>query len=250
MNNIGKYCLGGLVLAVVGFLGWYFSSIIAYILVAVIISFLGRPVMNLMEKLEIKGYHIPGGLRAAIALICIWVVFVLFFYSVIPLVSQEFQSLSDISITNIVNKLEDPLADLEQGLKRFGILEAHQDIKEYIVKNLKSVVDVTQIQNIFGSLAGTISSIFIALFSVTFMAFFFLKDSKLFYRMLLTVVPTRYGEGVGNALDSIQKLLVRYFIGITFEVLIVMGLNILGLTIVGLPFNNAVLIGLITATKI
>ena len=204
MNNIGKYCLGGLVLAVVGFLGWYFSSIIAYILVAVIISFLGRPVMNLMEKLEIKGYHIPGGLRAAIALICIWVVFVLFFYSVIPLVSQEFQSLSDISITNIVNKLEDPLADLEQGLKRFGILEAHQDIKEYIVKNLKSVVDVTQIQNIFGSLAGTISSIFIALFSVTFMAFFFLKDSKLFYRMLLTVVPTRYGEGVGTTVSNIR----------------------------------------------
>ena len=96
-----------------------------------------------------------------------------------------------------MNKLEDPLADLEQGLKRFGILESNQDVKEYIVTNLKSVVDVTQIQNIFGSLAGTISSIFIALFSVTFMAFCFLKDSKLFYRMLLTIVPTRYGEGVG-----------------------------------------------------
>ncbi len=81
----------------------------------------------------------------------------------IPLVSQEFQSLSDISITNIVNKLEDPLADLEQGLKRFGILESDQDVKEYIVTNLKSVVDVTQIQNMFGSLAGTISSIFYCL---------------------------------------------------------------------------------------
>ena len=195
MNNIGKYCLGGFALAIVGFLCWYFSSIIAYILIAVIISFLGRPVMNCLERLEIKGYHIPEGLRAAIALICIWVVFILFFYTVIPLVSQEFQSLSDISITNIVNKLEDPLADLEQGLKRFGILESDQDVKEYIVTNLKSVVDVTQIQNM---------------------------------------------------LDSIQRLLMRYFIGITFEVLIVMGLNILGLTIVGLPFNNAVLIGLIT----
>lgn len=34
MNNIGKYCLGGFALAVVGFLCWYFSSIIAYILIA------------------------------------------------------------------------------------------------------------------------------------------------------------------------------------------------------------------------
>ena len=85
MNNIGKYCLGGFALAIVGFLCWYFSSIIAYILIAVIISFLGRPVMNCLERLEIKGYHIPEGLRAAIALICIWVVFILFFYTVIPL---------------------------------------------------------------------------------------------------------------------------------------------------------------------
>ena len=30
MNNIGKYCLGGFALAIVGFLCWYFSSIIAY----------------------------------------------------------------------------------------------------------------------------------------------------------------------------------------------------------------------------
>jgi FAD synthase len=246
MNNIGKYCLGGLALLVVGFLCWYFSSIIAYILVAVVLSFFGHPIINLLGKVKIKGKRMPNGLRAGIALVCIWFVLVLFFYTVIPLVSQEFQSLSDISITNIVNKLEDPLADLEEGLKHFGIIDANQDVKEYIVKNLKSVVDVTQIRNLFGSLAGTISSIFIALFSVTFMAFFFLKDSNLFYKMLLAVVPARYGEGVGKALDSIQKLLVRYFIGITFEVLIVMGLNILGLTIIGLPFNNAVLIGLIT----
>lgn len=246
MNNIGKYCLGGLALLVVGFLCWYFSSIIAYILVAVVLSFFGHPIINLLGKVKIKGKRMPNGLRAGIALVCIWFVLVLFFYTVIPLVSQEFQSLSDISITNIVNKLEDPLADLEEGLKHFGIIDANQDVKEYIVKNLKSVVDVTQIRNLFGSLAGTISSIFIALFSVTFMAFFFLKDSNLFYKMLLAVVPACYGEGVGKALDSIQKLLVRYFIGITFEVLIVMGLNILGLTIIGLPFNNAVLIGLIT----
>lgn len=246
MNNIGKYCLGGLALLVVGFLCWYFSSIIAYILVAVVLSFFGHPIIDLLGKVKIKGKRMPNGLRAGIALVCIWFVLVLFFYTVIPLVSQEFQSLSDISITNIVNKLEDPLADLEEGLKHFGIIDANQDVKEYIVKNLKSVVDVTQIRNLFGSLAGTISSIFIALFSVTFMAFFFLKDSNLFYKMLLAVVPARYGEGVGKALDSIQKLLVRYFIGITFEVLIVMGLNILGLTIIGLPFNNAVLIGLIT----
>lgn len=90
----------------------------------------------------------------------------------IPLVSQEFQSLSDISITNIVNQAGRILWLIWSRIETVWNLESDQDVKEYIVTNLKSVVDVTQIQNIFGSLAGTISSIFIALFSVTFMALF------------------------------------------------------------------------------
>ena len=92
MNNIGKYCLGGLALLVVVFLCWYFSSIIAYILVAVVLSFFGHPIIDLLGKVKIKGKRMPNGLRAGIALVCIWFVLVLFFYTVIPLVSQEFQS--------------------------------------------------------------------------------------------------------------------------------------------------------------
>ena len=89
MNNAGKYCLGGLALLAVGFLCWYFSSIIAYILVAVVLSFFGHPIIDLLGKIEIKGKRIPNGLRAGIALVCIWFVCILFFYTVIPLVSQD-----------------------------------------------------------------------------------------------------------------------------------------------------------------
>ena len=246
MNSLGKYLLGGIILAIIAFLCWYFSSIIAYILVSVVISFLGRPIIDLLGRIKIRGYALSDSLKAAVTLVCIWVVFILFFYTVIPMASQEFQSLSDLSIANIVNQLDAPLADAERGLKHFGIIDNDQDIKDYIEKNLSSLVDVSRVKNLFGSLAGTISGIFIALFSISFITFFFLKDSKLFSRMLLAVVPTQYEEGTKKALDSIQKLLVRYFVGIIFEVIIVMGLNILGLSIVGLKFNTAVVIGLVT----
>ena len=246
MNSLGKYLLGGIILAIIAFLCWYFSSIIAYILVSVVISFLGRPIIDLLGRIKIRGYALSDSLKAAVTLVCIWVVFILFFYTVIPMASQEFQSLSDLSIANIVNQLDAPLADAERGLKHFGIIDNDQDIKDYIEKNLSSLVDVSRVKNLFGSLAGTISGIFIALFSISFNTFFFLKDSKLFSRMLLAVVPTQYEEGTKKALDSIQKLLVRYFVGIIFEVIIVMGLNILGLSIVGLKFNTAVVIGLVT----
>lgn len=64
--------------------------------------------------------------------------------------------------------------------------------------------------------------------------------------MVLALLPAKYEEGGRNALDSIQKLLVRYFVGILFEVLGVMTLNTLGLWMVGLSFSNALVIGLVS----
>ena len=64
--------------------------------------------------------------------------------------------------------------------------------------------------------------------------------------MVMAVLPSRFEEQAGMLLDSIQKLLVRYFVGLLLEVLGVMALNTIGLTIVGFGFSNAVVIGLVT----
>jgi predicted PurR-regulated permease PerM len=45
-------------------------------------------------------------------------------------------------------------------------------------------------------------------------------------------------------MDSVSHLLRRYFIGLLFEVFMVMLLNTIGLSIVGIEFNHAVVIGL------
>ena len=57
MNNIGKYCLGGFALAIVGFLCWYFSSIIAYFVIAVIISYTRRFASCDSSDLYLGGIH-------------------------------------------------------------------------------------------------------------------------------------------------------------------------------------------------
>lgn len=60
---------------------------------------------------------------------------------------------------------------------------------------------------------------------------------------ILLIVPTEMEEKVSHILDSISYLLRRYFIGIILEVFMVMLLDTLGLTLVGLSFNHAVIIG-------
>lgn len=246
MKDWGKYIIGGVALVIVFFLCWYFSSIIAYILIAVVVSFLGRPISNLLKRIRIRGYSLSNTLRAIITVVCLWGLFILFFLTIIPLVAKEFKALDSINISQIVNKEDGPLFKLAEKMEAYGLIEGEEDVVDHVIKSLGNLVDVSKVKDLFGSVAGTVGGIFIALFSITFISFFFIKDSQLFSSILLAVMPARYEERLKNALESIQRLLVRYFVGIFLEVIIIMILNTVGLSIVGIGFSHALLIGLIT----
>ena len=125
-------------------------------------------------------------------------------------------------------------------------MDENEDVNAYITRQLSDLFNIARLKIWFRTVVGTVSDIFVALFSITFILFFFLKDSRLFSGMVLAIVPSRYEEQARNALDSIQKLLVRYFVGLLLEVLGVMTLNTAGMTFVGFDFNHALVIGLVT----
>ena len=238
MNSVTKYVLGIVALAGAIFFSWYFFSVIVYILVAAVISFIGRPIIDLLGRVKIRGYRLPDGLKAGITVICLWGLFILFFSTIIPLAIREFQSLGNVSVSNIVSELESPIEDAGHFMKHYGLMDEDQDVDAYVTDLLSKVFNVGQLKTWFGTVAGTMTDIFVALFSITFILFFFLKDSRLFSGMVMAVLPSRFEEQARNALDSIQKLLVRYFVGLLLEVLGVMALNTIGLTIVGLGFKD------------
>ncbi|MBN2862565.1 MAG: AI-2E family transporter, partial [Bacteroidales bacterium] len=51
---------------------WYFRSIVVYILVAGVLSIMGRPLVDLICKLRIKKWYLPRPVGALITLIVIW----------------------------------------------------------------------------------------------------------------------------------------------------------------------------------
>lgn len=245
MNIVTKYILGFVALAVAIFFSWYFFSIIVYVLVAAVISFIGRPIIDLLSRFKFRNYRLPDSLKAGITVVCLWGLFILFFSTIIPLAVQEFQSLGNVSVSNIVSNLESPIENVGNFLKRYELLGDDDDVRTMISDMLNHTLNIARLKTWFGTVAGTMSDIFVAIFSITFILFFFLKDSRLFSGMVMAIVPSRYEEQARNALDSIQKLLVRYFVGLLLEVMGVMTLNTLGLTVVGLDFRNAVVIGLV-----
>jgi predicted PurR-regulated permease PerM len=67
----------------------------------------------------------------------------------------------------------------------------------------------------------------------------------MFKNGLLVLTPKGYESRFSKSFDRITYLLRRYFIGLVLEVLMVGTLDAVGLLIIGLPFRDAVVIGLI-----
>ncbi|MCU0362700.1 MAG: AI-2E family transporter, partial [Bacteroidales bacterium] len=110
---------------------------------------------------------------------------------------------------------------------------------------VSGVLTINMVQDMMGSFISTLGSIVIAAFSISFITFFFLKDQQLFFESILMWVPDKYTDNVTRALFSIKKLLTRYFIGIMIQSTCIMILITIGMTIIGIDFRQAVVMGLI-----
>jgi predicted PurR-regulated permease PerM len=244
MNGKGKYVLVAIGLIILGLMVWYFSNIVAYILISVVLSFIGRPVVDFLNKVKIKNWTCPPALSAGVTLILLWFVMVMFFRTFIPMVAAQAQELSNIDVNAAAHSLDEPIKKVEALISKYSADGEPFNLKAVVVENFSSFVQVSDVSSIFGTLAGTLGNIFIALFSISFITFFFLKDSSLFTEGVVLLTPSNKEEGVRHVLDSVKNLLMRYFVGLFFEVILVGFLVTIGLSIVGLPFGTAVVIGL------
>ncbi len=236
------FVIGGLFVL---FLIWYFSSIVSYILISAVLSLMGRPVVRFLQKIKIWKIKLPRSFCSFLTLILIWLLFVGFFRFMIPLLISEFEELSTIDLKTIIEKIEEPVRQIMSiaGNKN-GIEMTDQTFLEIVKEQLSSKIDFSQLSDVISFLAGALGELLVACFSISFITFFFLNDENMFNEGILLMVPTEYEQKVKKILHSIYYLLRRYFIGLMLEILMVMLLITLGLTIVGVGFQHAVVIGL------
>ena len=57
---------------ILGLLVWRFSNIVAYILIASVLSLIARPLVRLLDRIRIGKWHIPVSIRALLTLMVIW----------------------------------------------------------------------------------------------------------------------------------------------------------------------------------
>jgi predicted PurR-regulated permease PerM len=225
---------------------WYFRNIVVYILVSGVLSIMGRPLVDLFCMIKIRRWSFPRPLSALLTLIIIWGVIIMFFVIFVPLISTQINNFSTIDSGKIVQLAEGPISKVENIFRAFNKdITNDLSLQDYIASKVAGVLNINMIQNFIGSLIDILGNILVAVFSITFITFFFLKDQHLFFESILMWVPDNYTDNVTRALHSIKRLLTRYFIGIMIQSTCIMILITIGMTIAGIDLQQALVMGLI-----
>ncbi|HNV53027.1 MAG TPA: hypothetical protein PKM28_09070, partial [Tenuifilaceae bacterium] len=169
MNQLVRYIIIGAIVAVVGFLLWYFSSIVAYILISAVFSLMGKPIVDGISRIKIKGWSPPRFVGATVALVGIWLLFIVFFRVMIPLVVNQFNELGSVDVQAMVDSFSQPLDELQTFIHQYLPSSAKDfSLKEFVTNKITNVFSVSMVASFFSSTANLIMNLFVALFSVSF----------------------------------------------------------------------------------
>jgi predicted PurR-regulated permease PerM len=245
MNKYYKYVIFGVSALMIALAIWYFQSIIAYILVSAVLSLIGAPVVNLLGKLHIGRFSLPKWVSAAITLALLWALFIAFFEIFVPVIAVEAQKISTIDSKTVMSAVEGPVTRIDAMVNQLFVHRGKAfSTMDLLSNKVQSVLDIGLFTDIFGSLATTLTNLFIAFFSITFITFFFLKDEGLFNQGVMLLVPTQYEQPARRVLSSTKDLLMRYFIGIGVQTLAMIIVTTIGLMLIGIDVQTSMVIAL------
>ena len=248
VDRLAKYIMFAAGAAIIGGLCWYFRSVLIYILIAVVVSLIGKPIMKLLQRVHIKGRRLPDWLLAAFTLMSILIIFFAVVTMVVPIVSSIIKGISLSSIEQSARYIAGPLSEFNEMLRHtFPKLGEEFRVEVTAVQEIQKMLDPTLFSSVIGSAASALTSFGIGLFSVIFISFFFIKDDNLFTNIVTALVPDRHEKETAKAISDIGHLLSRYFSGVMIEVLGVALINFLGLLLIArLGFNAAIGIAFLT----
>ena len=213
------------------------QSVISYIAIAAVISLIGRPIVLFLEG-RLKFTNTIAVIVSMVLLLGLFIGVIGLF---IPLVMKQGQNLSLLNIEELQVSIENLYIEIINyfDLRKIDVEESIKD------SDLMSKIDYSLIPDFLNYIVSGLGSFSVGLFSVLFISFFFLKDSRLFESGILTFIPEGKESRWKNSSTKIKDLLSRYFVGLIFQILILFIIYTIGLLIVGV--ENAIVIAFLCA---
>jgi predicted PurR-regulated permease PerM len=224
---------------------WYFRAVVSFLIVSAVLSLVARPIFDLIKRVKIKSWCPSNALAALLTVFTLWIFILIFFRVSVPFIVKEVHFLSNVDLDAVFDTAERLLGALIEPLEESEFGKAGLEvIQDQIKETAITFFDFSRLRYLAATLVGFLGGVFIFAFSVSFITFFFLKEEWLIVQGLLLFIPNHYEEGIKHALASIKTLLRRYFIGILIQITLISLFVTLGLVIVGLEMQHAVIIGL------
>lgn len=233
LKSIG-IILGVLILV---FFLYKIQAIIVYIAIAGVISLIGRPIVLFLRR-KLKFSNTLSVIVTMVFLIGLLVGLVMLF---IPLIVEQGHNLSLLNIDSLQSNIEGLYKEITTYFN-ISSVDVEQSLKD---SNVLGKIDYSVIPNFLNSIVSGFGSFSIGLFSVLFISFFFLKDSKLMEDGIMTIIPDNKETRSKKSFTKIKDLLSRYFVGLVFQILILFVIYTAVLLIFGI--KNAVVIAFLCA---
>lgn len=233
------YALGALVL---GALVWYFAGIVVYLLIAWVLSMLGKPLKGFfLRRLRIGRFRIGSSGAALLTILSFFLIVAGLFMIFVPTLVKQARNLAAVDYKAVGERWRGPFASLDQQLHQFGMLGPQESLAERTQAVLLDTFQPAMLGDFVGAFFSTAGNVVAAVFSITFILFFFLRENKLFLGILHAFVPDESEPKVRHAVEESSEALRQYFGGLLAQMAVFTLMISVILWIMGV--ENALLIG-------
>jgi len=211
------------------------KSVIIYILIAAVLSLIGRPIIRFLKgKLKFS-----NTIAVVVTMFLFVALFSLLGSMLIPLVIKQSENLSLLNTEGFKDNLKHTYDEVNTYLvsKNINLFDE--------IKNIDFSAGLKEIPSFLNATLAAFGSFSVGLLSVLFISFFLMKDKELLHRALHVVVPNGSEARFKKSFSKIKDLLSRYFIGIVFQISILFIIYSIVLLIAGV--HNAVVIAFLVA---
>ena len=190
------------------------KTLLIYMLIAGIVSLIGRPINQLlMKRLKMKTV-----LATTISIVLLLGVLISIFSLFVPLLIQQGQNLSLLD----VDLLKINIQTLAEEISIYFQLDNSFWQQQISVDNLFKNVNLGLLPELLNQTLELLGGFTIGLFSVVFILFFFLKDSYLQEQIILALVHDKVSNRVEKSIEKTKHLLSRYFLGLLLQISILL----------------------------
>jgi len=130
-DNFLQYLKPLAAIAIIAFMVWYFSDIVAYILIATFLSLLGLPMARRLKRIRIGRFKMPKAISALLTLLTMVLGIILFILIIVPLIIKQGNVIASIDVDALLFYYQKPMNQLNEFLVQYNVIGSGETLAQY-----------------------------------------------------------------------------------------------------------------------